>query len=1053
MRQGAPTQAGHINAAAWTAMNEAAQRAGLPLDEWLHQRLLGHLGTGERGGSVGDIADLRRRIRELTGTVNSLATPPAPEPAAAAVAAPSAPAPAAPSPATSRVEAALEDIRAQLDTLVGDSSARLRSTAARSTVARPSEPASPQPVPPRRLQAPSAASIEAAVAEIAARQRELEVAAPARRAMEGTTAARPTAPGPAEPPAAAQAPPPGRPSSARPTPPAPPTPAPPTPAPPSPPAAEPASSFTAAIDTLRGDVVRMRAALGDLAPRQAVDELQRTVSRLAGRIEASGLRDNELCATLAALRDMIATLRLPEYQSVVQGRIDALSRKLDLIAAKQVDTAAIARLQAQAGEIRHVIGRALSNDAVRQLVEQVTLLVGRVSREAGAQENALRAVLAGVDERLGQLAAHIEAQAARPAQVDLGGVHRRLDDIQANIAQNFSALRRDTPANVEQMLRGIGERLERIERPAEAAAAPAAIPVPDTAAFEALSHRIAALADRLETQHAQPNRLAGIERALNDLFIQMEETRASLVSAPSPAPSDPMPPRRAPAPPAAVAPQADRPVVSPASTQAGGEAPAARQASHRPAAAGEEPAVAAPDERRPGVPANAPAIVSASHPTAAEASAGDGQDEPGPDVERDGVGMTGTGPARIDFIAQARRAARGVAPANGPTANVPPARGPSANVPPAKPHGLPHATLGARIAEGRANRARSTRWLARIRAMLLVGVCGSALAFASWHLLSGMKEGRLRANAPSATSTARSLPVEPTPDDITGSVSPRPVAPRLTLPPAAAPLQAVPDVPLAPPMPSLPEADPMAPLPGSSSLDGSGSVPGGVPGDLPNGIGSQGLRVAALGGDPAAAYEVGHRYMEGEGVAPSAQRAAQWFGFAAARGSIPAAYRLGALHEKGAEGVPRDLPRARRLYEAAAGGGNVRAMHNLGVLLADGTAGAPDYAAAAVWFQKAASYGVRDSQYNLGVLYSRGFGVEADPVQAWRWFSLAAARGDQEAGQRRDEIAARLDADTLATARKALQLWTPAVGDAEANSGSGLQDWDLPAARKTASRG
>nr|WP_246548232.1 tetratricopeptide repeat protein [Ancylobacter oerskovii] len=298
-----------------------------------------------------------------------------------------------------------------------------------------------------------------------------------------------------------------------------------------------------------------------------------------------------------------------------------------------------------------------------------------------------------------------------------------------------------------------------------------------------------------------------------------------------------------------------------------------------------------------------------------------------------------------------------------------------------------------------------------------------------------MKEGRLRASAPAATSTARSLPAEPTPDDITGSVSPRPAAPPAT-----------PEAPAGPELPALPA--PPAPLPGSSSLD----LPlGDLPlGDLPGAIGSQGLRVAAQGGDPAAAYEVAHRFLEGDGIPPSTPRAVQWFGFAAAHGSIPAAYRLGALYEKGTEGLPRDLARARAFYEAAAGGGNVRAMHNLGVLLADGTT--PDYAGAAVWFQKAAGYGVRDSQYNLGVLYARGYGVEADQVQAWRWFALAAQRGDQEAGLKRDEIAARLDADTLATARKALQLWTPAVVDAKANSGSGLPELDLAPARKTASR-
>ncbi|MBS7536910.1 SEL1-like repeat protein [Ancylobacter sonchi] len=1005
MRQGAPTQAGQIPPAAWTAMNEAARRAGLPLDEWLHQRLLGPLGGGERGAAVGDIADLRRRIRELTGTMNHLAASQASEQAALTQAA-TAPA----SPTTSRVEAALDDIRSQLDTLVGDSGARLRTTA-------------PLASPQHDTQAPSAASIEAAVAEIAARQRELDVAAPPAPGAGRSTPARPapgraaitssasvpaasaaqaTTPVPAAPSVELRAP--SRPATSRT---ASPSPATSTAIPPGAPHVAAAAPTPLALDTLRGEVAQLRAALGDLAPRQAVDELQRTVTRLAARVEASGLRDKELCATLTALRDMIAALRLPEYQAVTQGRIDALSRKLDLIAAKQVDGAAIARLQAQAGEIRAVIGRALSNDTVRQLVEQVTLLVGRVSREAGSQENALRAALAGIDERLGQLAARIEAQAARPVEVDLGGVHRRLDDLQENISANFSSLRNQAPAGVEQLLRGLGERLERIERPVPPEA-PAPIPVPDTGAFETLSRQIATLADRLEAQHAQPNRLAGIERALNDLFIQMEETRASLVSVPPPRPPVDPAPRggEPPRPPesAALAPTA---LVSgsPAAAPAASADSTARLADM--AIAATSPAVEAPMPPPVEAAVKAPAALPAND-RAPEAS------------EPDSAEVSGAGPARIDFIAQARRAARG-APATVP--HVAPSR-------------------SARIAEGRASRARSTRWLARIRAMLLVGVCGSALAFASWHLLSGMKEGRLRASAPAATSTARSLPFEPTPDDITGSVSPRPA------PPAFAP-----EAPAAPtlPIPALPEstpARPAAPLPGSSSLD----LPP-VPGDLPNGIGGQGLRVAALAGDADAAYEVGHRYTEGDGVAPSTARAAQWFAVAAAHGSIPAAYRLGALYEKGADGVPRDLPRARALYEAAAAGGNVRAMHNLGVMLADGSAGAPDYAGAAVWFQKAAGYGVRDSQYNLGVLYARGFGVAADQLQAWRWFALAAARGDQEAAARRDEIAARLDTDTLASARKALQLWAPAEIDARANSGSGLTDLDVPAARKTASRG
>ncbi|MCK0207301.1 sel1 repeat family protein [Starkeya koreensis] len=151
------------------------------------------------------------------------------------------------------------------------------------------------------------------------------------------------------------------------------------------------------------------------------------------------------------------------------------------------------------------------------------------------------------------------------------------------------------------------------------------------------------------------------------------------------------------------------------------------------------------------------------------------------------------------------------------------------------------------------------------------------------------------------------------------------------------------------------------------------------------------------------------------------------------------------------EGVPRDAGRARQLYEQAAAAGNVAAMHNLGVMLASGVDGQPDYRTAAIWFTRAAERGVRDSQYNLAVLYARGFGVAASPSEAWRWFALAAARGDGEAAAKRDEMAARLDARSLAAARQAVEHWAPLTVDAKAND-TALADWSNGAPRQTASR-
>jgi localization factor PodJL len=57
------------------------------------------------------------------------------------------------------------------------------------------------------------------------------------------------------------------------------------------------------------------------------------------------------------------------------------------------------------------------------------------------------------------------------------------------------------------------------------------------------------------------------------------------------------------------------------------------------------------------------------------------------------------------------------------------------------------------------------------------------------------------------------------------------------------------------------------------------------------------------------------------------------------------------------------------------------------------------------------------------VLYARGIGVERNLREAYQLFALAAKGGDAEAGKKRDEIGARLDAPSLAAARQAVETW------------------------------
>jgi len=217
-----------------------------------------------------------------------------------------------------------------------------------------------------------------------------------------------------------------------------------------------------------------------------------------------------------------------------------------------------------------------------------------------------------------------------------------------------------------------------------------------------------------------------------------------------------------------------------------------------------------------------------------------------------------------------------------------------------------------------------------------------------------------------------------------------------------------------------------------------------LPGDkLPLAIGGPVLRTAAASGDPAAAYEVGVRFAEGRSVAQNNEEAARWLAIAAKKGFVPAQFRLGTLYEKGV-GVKKDLPEALGLYRAAADKGHGKAMHNLAVLYAEGATGAPDYRTAAQWFRKAAEQGVTDSQYNLAILYARGVGVQQSFGEAYKWFFLAAKQGDKDAAQKRDEVANRLDQQTLAAAKSAAEQWTAQPEPAEAVTVKAPDAWDAP---------
>jgi localization factor PodJL len=386
---------------------------------------------------------------------------------------------------------------------------------------------------------------------------------------------------------------------------------------------------------------------------------------------------------------------------------------------------------------------------------------------------------------------------------------------------------------------------------------------------------------------------------------------------------------------------------------------------------------------------------------------------------------------KANFIAAARRAAQAAANESGGTVEPPLADD-------EKPQETPTSLIG--------------RFLANRRRALVLGVSALLILYGAVQVL-GMLGGERNAEPPRTPGQTQAT--EPrkmaAPAPATPPASAVPASDATTRQSAVAPLVApTPTVSLIAPAPVAQSPVPQPPLapspaaaapPQAAPVETTGSVKPldlaalaakpselAVPAapsleKLPAGIAGPALRAAATAGDPAAEYEIGVRLSEGRGAAVDLELAALWFESAASHGLVPAQYRLGSLYEKGL-GVKKDLNKARTLYLQAADKGNAKAIHNLAVLYAEGIDGKPDYQVASQWFRKAAGRGVADSQYNLGILYARGIGVDQNLAESYKWFSLAAAQGDQDAAKKRDDVAARLDQQSLVAARLAVQTFT-----------------------------
>lgn len=858
------------------------------------------------------------------------------------------------------------------------------------------------------------------------------------------------------------------------------------------------------IAAFRGELAEIRHAITEAMPRRAIESIENEIRSLARRIDDTrqNSSDGQALAgierALGEIREVLRSLTPAEQLAGYDEAIRNLGAKLDLILRANDDPSTVQQLEGAIAALRAIVSNVASNDALARLSDDVHILSSKVEQLARSEGNSDSFAI--LEQRIAALTSTLESR-ERPAMSEstehLEGALRALSDRLDRMPvgnDNASAF-----AHLEQR---VSYLLERLEASADQR------PAVDLGRVE---HALQDILSHLESQHANFVALADsssrsvsappsvdsglidvVKRELSDIRFSQSETdrhtqdsleavhntlghvvdrlamiegdlRAARAQPVAPAPQ--MPPVPQPAPPQAAAshiampPQPKPELPNPAAEEHFATAPREFHAVQAPAAAPVTPRaiseILEPHTAQPPRPVIAPdlppdhplepgtrptgRVATPSERIAASESAISEIPAAGP---REHVSTS-------SFIAAARRAAQAAAAA--PPGDKAAARGP--------------------LKGAAGDKAKEPSTITSKIRSLLVGASVVVIVLGTFKMaMTLLDDGAAPPMSAIESSNEPAPSLQAPADDAAKPAMPAPAMPSMTSPtpigrqsfngsaPGATDGTASVAIPQAV---TAPAASPISAGDITGAIPAQPATPTGrklmqvqVPPSerLPEAIGGPVLRAAALKGDPTAAYEIGVRFAEGKGVAANFDEAAKWYDRAAQAGVVPAIFRLGTLYEKGLS-VKKDVDIARRYYMQAAERGNAKAMHNLAVLDADGGGKGANYKNASQWFRKAADRGVADSQFNLGILYARGIGVEQNLAESFKWFSLAAAQGDADAVRKRDDIAKRLDAQSLAAAKLAIQTFTPEPqpGDAT-NVAAPAGGWDSAPVQATTAK-
>lgn len=179
---------------------------------------------------------------------------------------------------------------------------------------------------------------------------------------------------------------------------------------------------------------------------------------------------------------------------------------------------------------------------------------------------------------------------------------------------------------------------------------------------------------------------------------------------------------------------------------------------------------------------------------------------------------------------------------------------------------------------------------------------------------------------------------------------------------------------------------------------------------------------SASKGSALAQNRLGLMHLNGEFVLQDYARAAELICAAAEQGDANGAFNCGLLYSEG-KGVSKDAERAVTLWQVAAEAKHVAAINFLGQAYRDGVGIAKDETAAFAQFSVTAAAGNPLGLFEVAKASASGTGTDIDLIKAYAYANLAAVRGMTDAVAVRDDLAAKLDAESLGKAQAMAREW------------------------------